>query len=73
MHFAPYDSPLKHFKAYRYHPQFLQDIEGGFGSLTFSNNIDVNKTLCIYEAAGGVCNDPKCNNQHFHQMELTGA
>jgi hypothetical protein len=71
--FTPYDSPLKMFRAYRYHPNFLTDVAHGYSSLTFLNKADAMMPLCDYEAGGGICNDPLCRNQHFKDMVLSGA
>jgi Putative zinc-finger domain len=71
--FTPYDSALKQFKAYRYHPQYLHSVSNGYNSLTYSNKIDPMRPLCQFELAGGACNDPDCRNQHFREMGLTGA
>jgi hypothetical protein len=71
--FTPYESALKSFKAYRYHPQFLQTVPHGFNSLTYSNKINPSKPMCPYELAGGSCNDPDCPNQHIRDMALSGA
>jgi hypothetical protein len=71
--FVPYESPLRMFKSYRYHQQYSQDVMDGFLSLTFSHQIDPEQPLCPYESAGGSCNDPKCQNQHFRTMGITGA
>ncbi|KAI1972078.1 hypothetical protein LOZ53_005124 [Ophidiomyces ophidiicola] len=73
IYFTPYISPLRLFKAYRYHPNFVKDISQGFRSLTYSHNIDPNRSLCTFEAAGGVCNDQSCSSQHFRDMTLSGA
>ncbi|EON65610.1 hypothetical protein W97_04848 [Coniosporium apollinis CBS 100218] len=70
-YFAPYESALKSFKAYRYHPHYSQDVSGGFRSLTYSHQINAEKPLCKYEAAGGVCNDQQCQDQHFRSMQLS--
>ncbi|RHZ63919.1 uncharacterized protein CDV56_108713 [Aspergillus thermomutatus] len=69
--FTPYVSPLRWFKAYRYHPRFTENVSGGFRSLTYSHNIDSEKYLCPYEATGGVCNDRSCDFQHFRDMTLS--
>jgi hypothetical protein len=71
--FTPYESPLRMFKSYRYHPNYSQEVDGGFLSLTFSHQIDPEKPLCPFESAGGSCNDPECPNQHFRGMGITGA
>ncbi|KAJ4985491.1 Protein red1 [Stagonosporopsis vannaccii] len=70
--FTPYESPLRMFKSYRYHPNFSQDVDGGFLSMTYSHQIDSDKPLCPFESAGGSCNDPECPNQHFRSMGITG-
>ncbi|KAF8429118.1 hypothetical protein EV426DRAFT_209312 [Tirmania nivea] len=71
--FAEYESPLRHFRSYRYHPQYLKMVEGGWRSLTFSNRIDPDKLFCVYEISGGKCNDTSCEKQHFRQIALSGA
>ena len=71
--FTPYESPLRMFKSYRYHPSYAQDISGGFLSMTFSHQIDPEKPFCQYESAGGACNDPECPDQHFRDATITGA
>ncbi|OJD27299.1 hypothetical protein ACJ73_01309 [Blastomyces percursus] len=70
-YFTPYRSPLKLFKAYRYHPRFTEDVSGGYRSLTYSHNIDPYNYICPYEAAGGFCNDHSCEYQHFRDMTLS--
>jgi hypothetical protein len=71
--FTPYESPLKYFRDYRFHPNFEKEVPGGFKSITYSNNIIPEKELCRYELAGGVCNDTTCEFQHFKSMGLAGA
>jgi hypothetical protein len=71
--FTPYESPLRMFKSYRYHPNYAHDIPGGFLSLTFSHQINPEKPLCQFESAGGACNDPECPDQHFREVAITGA
>ncbi|EUC44218.1 hypothetical protein COCMIDRAFT_37946 [Bipolaris oryzae ATCC 44560] len=70
--FKPYQSPLRMFKSYRYHPSYSKDVSGGFMSLTFSHQIDPEKPFCQYESAGGACNDPECPDQHFRDATITG-
>ncbi|PGH09964.1 hypothetical protein GX51_00230 [Blastomyces parvus] len=70
-YFTPYRSPLRLFKAYRYHPRFTEDVSGGYRSLTYSHNIDPHNYICPYEAAGGLCNDHSCEYQHFRDMTLS--
>ncbi|CAI7658384.1 unnamed protein product [Penicillium bialowiezense] len=69
--FTPYTSPLRSFKAYRYHPNFSEDIPSGYRSLTYSHDIDLMKTLCPYEISGGVCNDRSCDFQHLRDLSLS--
>ncbi|KAJ4290569.1 hypothetical protein N0V90_010786 [Kalmusia sp. IMI 367209] len=53
--FVPYESPLKLFKSFRYHPNYPQDVPGGFLSMTFSHQIDPDIPLCATEALGATC------------------
>ncbi|KGO68852.1 hypothetical protein PITC_077930 [Penicillium italicum] len=71
LRFTPYTSPLRTFKAYRYHPHYTQDVPSGYRSLTYSHNIDSMKYMCPYELAGGVCNDRSCEFQHLRDMTLS--
>ncbi|KAH9218313.1 hypothetical protein DL95DRAFT_385720 [Leptodontidium sp. 2 PMI_412] len=68
--FTPYESPLKQFRAYRFHPSFKQDVPGGLKSKTYSHKIDLMNEFCRYELAGGICNDPTCDSQHFRDIDL---
>ncbi|KAL4759762.1 uncharacterized protein BDW70DRAFT_75527 [Aspergillus foveolatus] len=68
---TPYFSPLKLFRAYRYHPNYNDEVSGGYRSLTYSHNIDPLKHLCPFETSGGVCNDRSCEFQHFRNMALS--
>lgn len=69
----PYTSPLRYFTAYRYHPNFTEDVSDGFRSVTYSHEIDPMKIFCPYETSGGVCNDHSCEYQHFRDISLSGA
>ena len=71
-HYTPYESPLTQFASYRFHPQYVSEVPGGFRSLTYSHQIDPHKPLCRWELAGGICNDSSCDYQHFRQLPLTG-
>ncbi|TID27063.1 protein red1 [Venturia nashicola] len=68
--FVPYSSPLRMFKAYRYHSNFRNEVAGGFKSLTYSNTIDPGLPLCPIEMAGASCDDPNCAGQHMRDMGL---
>ncbi|KAF7955091.1 uncharacterized protein EAE97_000350 [Botrytis byssoidea] len=68
--FTPYESPLRVFHAFRFHPEYKQQIPGGLKSITYTNKIDAKKELCRYELMGGICNDNTCDFQHFREMGL---
>ena len=70
--FAPYQSPLSNYKSFRYNQQFNESAKEGFRSLTYSNTIDPNVPLCQTELTGGVCQDLKCEEQHFRKFQLSG-
>ncbi|KAK3677033.1 hypothetical protein LTR78_003238 [Recurvomyces mirabilis] len=70
-YYRPYESALTHFKDYRYHPDFLQQVSDGYKSLTYSHRIDPVQPVCPAKAAGNACRDLKCPNQHFRSMGLT--
>ncbi|KAH7316616.1 hypothetical protein B0I35DRAFT_512522 [Stachybotrys elegans] len=68
----PYESPLRYFRAYRFHPQFKESIHGGFRSLTYSNKIDARKEVCPDQLTGGVCpRGRNCPFQHLEAMQLS--
>ncbi|KAG9258604.1 uncharacterized protein F5Z01DRAFT_643718 [Emericellopsis atlantica] len=68
--YIPYESPLKQFRAYRLHPSFAESVPGGLRSLTYSNNIDVNKELCPDDLAGQACpRGDACQFQHLASMQ----
>ena len=67
-----YVSALSKFKNFRFHPQYLQFVQGGYRSLTYNHKIDATQPICQYEVVGGVCNDGNCLGQHFESMQLSG-
>ncbi|KAF4124512.1 hypothetical protein GMORB2_5178 [Geosmithia morbida] len=68
--FVPYETPLRYFRAYRFHPKFQQEVPGGLRSLTYSNKIDVNKELCPDDLAGVTCpRGSRCNYQHIESIQ----
>jgi hypothetical protein len=71
--FVPYESALKQFKSYRYHPNYAQEVPSGFLSMTYSHQIDPDQPLCPDEADGLACPNPDCPYQHFGAMNITGA
>lgn len=72
-YFTPYRSPLAQFKEFKYHPNYLNDVPGGFKSWTYNHQIDADIPLCHYEILDGKCNDSNCDAQHFATMGLSGA
>lgn len=70
--YVPYESPLKMFKAYRYHPEYSKNVSQGYHSWTYSHNINTDKEFCPWETSGGICNDTECEYQHFRDVELSG-
>lgn len=70
--FTPYESPLKNFRSYRFHPEYANNVPGGLKSLTYTNKINPNQELCLDELIKGKCEDPKCGFQHFASMKPKG-
>ena len=70
--FAPYETPLRYFHAYRYHPCYSKTVSGGLRSLTYSNRIDAKTPLCPYELGGQQC-PPGCQFQHFASIAPPGT
>ncbi|KAF9969505.1 Zinc finger C3H1 domain-containing protein [Actinomortierella ambigua] len=66
-----YESPLKMFRSYRFSTNFAATTKGGLRSLTYSNKIDPNKKMCLFELSGGACNDDKCESLHLRDCGLT--
>ncbi|KAK5656342.1 hypothetical protein OQA88_4722 [Cercophora sp. LCS_1] len=67
--FTPYESPLKCFKAFRYHPNFYDWVPEGLRSLTYMNRIDPNKVFCPHELWGRACPDG-CTFQHLADITI---
>ncbi|KAL6871828.1 hypothetical protein J3F83DRAFT_732768 [Trichoderma novae-zelandiae] len=68
--FVPYESPLRYFHAYRFHPEYSKTVSGGLRSLTYSNKIDVKHQLCPDELLSKSCSRGKeCEFQHFEDMQ----
>ncbi|KAK4153101.1 hypothetical protein C8A00DRAFT_15652 [Chaetomidium leptoderma] len=63
----PYESPLRYFHAYRFHPEYQHAVTGGLRSLTYSNRIDPEKELCPAELTGEQC-PADCEFQHFNSI-----
>ncbi|KAJ4346184.1 hypothetical protein N0V85_009772 [Neurospora sp. IMI 360204] len=65
--FRPYESPLRYFHAYRFHPSYRDTVSGGLRSLTYSNRINPSIPLCPSEIAGEQC-DETCEFQHIKSI-----
>ncbi|KAI1854276.1 hypothetical protein JX266_001417 [Neoarthrinium moseri] len=67
-----YQSPLRYFHAYRFHPKYLDDVSGGLKSMTYSSKIDASRPLCPSVVDGGQCPyGSGCEFQHFENMVLS--
>ncbi|KAJ4416294.1 hypothetical protein N0V82_006824 [Gnomoniopsis sp. IMI 355080] len=67
--FAPYESPLRYYHAYRFHANYNDGVPGGLKSLTYSNRIDPNKEMCPDEWEGNDCpRGDACQFQHFQSI-----
>ncbi|OAA55674.1 Zinc finger domain-containing protein, CCCH-type [Cordyceps fumosorosea ARSEF 2679] len=67
--YLAYDSPLRYFHSFRFHPDFNELVAGGLRSATYSNKIDAKLPLCPDEVAGNACPRGKnCHFQHFADM-----
>ncbi|KAK3940575.1 protein red1 [Diplogelasinospora grovesii] len=67
----PYESPLRYFRAYRFHPQYRDSVAGGLKSLTYSNTIDPTREFCPYELHEYPC-PAGCHFQHIRSIGLPG-
>ncbi|KAK7962524.1 uncharacterized protein PG986_003349 [Apiospora aurea] len=64
-----YQSPLRFFRAYRFHPKYMDEVRGGLRSKTYSSRVDCNKPLCPSSHERKLCpNGPSCQYQHFSDM-----
>lgn len=71
--FVPYDSPLRYFRAYRFHPRYSDDVASGLKSLTYSSTIDPKKEMCPDELDGTECpRGNACQFQHFRSIVAPG-
>ncbi|KAF5659757.1 hypothetical protein FCIRC_12370 [Fusarium circinatum] len=69
--FVPYETPLRYFRAYRFHPQYSGSVAGGLRSLTYSNKIDVTREVCPDQLTEGACpRGSECQFQHFESMQV---
>ncbi|KAK7914473.1 hypothetical protein PG985_012176 [Apiospora marii] len=64
-----YESPLRFFRAYRFHPKYMKEVRGGLRSKTYSSRVDCNTPLCPSSEERKSCpNGPSCQYQHFSDM-----
>ncbi|KAL7621344.1 hypothetical protein AAE478_008665 [Parahypoxylon ruwenzoriense] len=69
-----YHSPLGYFRAYRFHPKYLDEVAGGLKSMTYSSRIDPMRPICPRILSGEQCPDGNaCEFQHFESMVLPDA
>lgn len=68
-----YESPLRFFRAYRFHPKYMQEVRGGLRSKTYSSRVDCNTPVCPSSDERKSClNGPSCQYQHFSDMLASG-
>ncbi|KAK8122152.1 hypothetical protein PG984_010822 [Apiospora sp. TS-2023a] len=68
-----YESPLRFFRAYRFHPKYTKEVRGGLRSKTYSSRVDCNLPLCPSSDERKSCpNGPSCQYQHFSDMLASG-
>ncbi|KAK8061360.1 hypothetical protein PG994_007726 [Apiospora phragmitis] len=64
-----YQSPLRFFRAYRFHPKYMDEVRGGLRSKTYSSRVNYNLPLCPSSDERKTClNGPGCQYQHFSDM-----
>ncbi|KAG1704457.1 Zinc finger C3H1 domain-containing protein [Nymphon striatum] len=67
--YLKYESPLLHFKSYRFSPYFKAS-KRSYSKEAFSNKIDPNVMLCNFELTG-ICNDDECQWQHERDYKMS--
>ncbi|KAL2291603.1 hypothetical protein FJTKL_11849 [Diaporthe vaccinii] len=71
--FTDYESPLRYYHAFRFHPRYSESVAGGLKSLTYSNRIDPKREICPDELDGRDCpRGSACQFQHFAHMVAPG-
>ncbi|KAK8016165.1 hypothetical protein PG993_014354 [Apiospora rasikravindrae] len=64
-----YQSPLRFFRAYRFHPKYMDEVRGGLRSKTYSSRVDCNNPLCPSSDERKSCpSGTSCQYQHFSDM-----
>ncbi|ORX97828.1 hypothetical protein K493DRAFT_11483 [Basidiobolus meristosporus CBS 931.73] len=66
--YTAYCSPLRAFKASILSPYFVRTASK---DPPFCYQIDPAQKICMYEVAGGECNDDTCTSQHFRDVRLS--
>ncbi|CAG8569365.1 6904_t:CDS:2, partial [Cetraspora pellucida] len=71
--FVPYDSILKGFRLYRFHPRYKQEIGKHVYKLTiYSRDYNVDCKMCVFESQSrGHCNDDECTSQHWRDLQMS--
>ncbi|KAJ3342677.1 Zinc finger C3H1 domain-containing protein [Entophlyctis luteolus] len=68
--FVPFESPLIHFRSYKY---FNSDSQSRSArELGVGNKVNPFKVFCRMETQGSPCNDRECVFQHFRDSSLSG-
>lgn len=70
--FVPYESVLKGFLSYRFHPNFREDVAGGLQSPTYSNKINPTVQFCLNFLLGSCERGSRCKYQHIDAVGLSG-
>ncbi|SPN99826.1 uncharacterized protein DNG_02678 [Cephalotrichum gorgonifer] len=68
--FVPYESMLKGFRSYRFHPRFHKDVKGGLRSPTYSNNINPKVPFCLGFLLGACAKGASCKYQHVDAVNI---
>ncbi|CAG8766626.1 7580_t:CDS:2 [Gigaspora margarita] len=71
--FVPYESVLKGFRSYRFHPRYKKEIgKNGYKSIMYSRNYNVYRKMCVFESQNrGRCNDDECTSQHWRDLPMS--
>lgn len=71
--FVPYQSVLKEFLSYRFHPNFDKDVSQGLRSLTYSNKINSTLPFCLDSLSPEGCHKgAACEFQHADAIDIPG-
>lgn len=70
--FVPYESVLKGFLSYRFHPNFRKDVVGGLQSPTYSNKINPKVQFCLDFLLSACARGNSCKYQHIDAVGLSG-